>query len=69
MHGLGHTLVGLGQHEDGVAMLVKCVGTAKRVMGEGHPSTKHFSKGLEDAIAKVKEAGAGPGPGAGAEAN
>jgi tetratricopeptide (TPR) repeat protein len=52
-HGLGQTLVGLGQHEEGMAMLVLCVATAKRVFGEAHPSTQHFCKGLADATATV----------------
>ena len=54
-HGLGHTLVGLRQHEEGLAMLVTCAATARRVLGDAHPSTKHFTKGLQDATAKVKE--------------
>ena len=52
-YNLAQCLVGLREHEHGLEMLEEVAVTARRVLGETHPSYEHFSNGL----AAVKERG------------
>ena len=44
-------LVGLGEREAGLALLEDAAATARRVLGEAHPSTMHFAEGLARGVA------------------
>eukprot|EP00322_Chrysochromulina_rotalis_P018013 CAMPEP_0115888036 /NCGR_PEP_ID=MMETSP0287-20121206/32093_1 /TAXON_ID=412157 /ORGANISM="Chrysochromulina rotalis, Strain UIO044" /LENGTH=66 /DNA_ID=CAMNT_0003344693 /DNA_START=12 /DNA_END=212 /DNA_ORIENTATION=+ len=48
-HGLGQCLVGLGELDAGLRLLEQALTTARRVLGDIHPSTLHFAQGLADA--------------------
>ena len=69
-YGLGNCLVGLGEHEAGLALLAAAVATARRVLGPGHPTSQHFAQGLADARGRLIPGAAaaagggegGPGP-------
>ena len=54
-HGLGQCLVGLGRHEEGLAMLDGVASTARRVFGEKHPTYQHFASGLAAVRERVAE--------------
>mmetsp|Transcript_88012 Transcript_88012/g.284167 ORF Transcript_88012/g.284167 Transcript_88012/m.284167 type:complete len:91 (+) Transcript_88012:246-518(+) len=45
MHGLGRCLVGVGECGPRLEMLEAVVATARRVLGEAHPTTEHFAEG------------------------
>eukprot|EP00933_Yihiella_yeosuensis_P001199 TRINITY_DN101956_c0_g1_i1.p1 TRINITY_DN101956_c0_g1~~TRINITY_DN101956_c0_g1_i1.p1 ORF type:complete len:297 (-),score=59.82 TRINITY_DN101956_c0_g1_i1:304-1194(-) len=54
MHGLGQCFVGLGEHEEGLALLERVATSSKRILGEAHPSTQHFEEGFLDAKEKLE---------------
>jgi tetratricopeptide (TPR) repeat protein len=54
-YGLGQCLVGLGRHEEALAMLDRVASTSLRVFGEKHPTYQHFSNGLAEVRERVAQ--------------
>ena len=46
-YGFGQCLVGLGEEQQGMAMIEHAASAAARIFGKNHPSARHFASGLE----------------------
>ena len=53
-HLLGACVFGQGEHEKGLELLERAAAQARRVLGDTHPSTRHFAASLDDARARSR---------------
>jgi SAM-dependent methyltransferase len=55
-HLLGLSVFGQGEHQAGLELLERAAAQARKVLGESHPSSRHFAASLEDTRARRREA-------------